>query len=192
MATQQSLPVKKFASAKAWQTWLAKNYDKSNGVWLMFAKKNANKPTVTYEEAVEVALCYGWIDGQGNSYDEEYWLQKYVPRQAKSIWSKKNIERTERLIKEGKMQAAGLKAIEAAKANSTWEKAYDAQSDMTIPDDFLKALRRNKKANAFFKTLNRTNLFSIVFRLQTAKKEETRQKRITAIIEMLEREKKFH
>lgn len=192
MTTKQSLPTKTFASAKAWQTWLAKNYDKSNGVWLMFAKKNADKPTVNYTEALEVALCYGWIDGQGNSYDEQYWLQKFVPRQAKSIWSKKNIERTERLIKEGKMQSAGLKAIEEAKTNGTWEKAYDAQSRMTIPEDFLKALGRNKKANAFFKTLNRTNLFSIAFRLQTAKKEETRQKRIIKIIAMLEKEEKFH
>jgi uncharacterized protein YdeI (YjbR/CyaY-like superfamily) len=192
MATQQLLPTKKFASAKAWQTWLVKNYNKSNGVWLMFAKKNADKQTVTYSEALNVALCYGWIDGQKKRYDEQYWMQKFVPRQAKSIWSKKNIEHTERLIKEGKMRPAGLKAIEAAKANGTWEKAYDAQSKMTVPEDFLKALKKNKQATAFFKTLNRTNLFSITFRLQTAKKEETRQKRIAKIIEMLEREEKFH
>jgi uncharacterized protein YdeI (YjbR/CyaY-like superfamily) len=189
---QQSLATKKFASEKAWQTWLAKNHDKSNGVWLMFAKKNADKQTVTYAEALDVALCYGWIDGQKNSYDEQYWMQKFVPRQPKSIWSKKNIEHTKRLIEEGKMQPAGLKAIETAKANGTWEKAYDAQSKMTIPEDFLKALRKNKKAFTFFKTLNRTNLFSIAFRVQTAKKEETRQKRITKIISMLEREEKFH
>jgi uncharacterized protein YdeI (YjbR/CyaY-like superfamily) len=192
MATQQLLPTKKFASAKAWQTWLAENYNKSNGVWLMFAKKNADKQTVTYAEALDVALCYGWIDGQKKSHDEQYWMQKFVPRLSKSIWSKKNIEHTERLIKEGKMQPAGLKAIEAAKANGRWEKAYDAQSKMTVPEDFLNALKKNKKANAFFKTLNRTNLFSIAFRLQTAKKEETRQKRIAKIIEMLEREEKFH
>jgi len=192
MATQQLLPTKKFASEKEWQTWLAKNHNKSNGVWLMFAKKNADKPTVTYAEALDIALCYGWIDGQKNSYDEQYWMQKFVPRGAKSIWSKKNIEHTERLINEGKMQPAGLKAIEAAKANGMWEKAYDAQSKMTVPEDFLKALQKNKKANAFFKTLNRTNLFSIAFRLQTAKKEETRQKRIAKIIEMLEKGEKFH
>jgi uncharacterized protein YdeI (YjbR/CyaY-like superfamily) len=192
MSKQQSQPTKKFESEKAWQTWLANNHDKSNGVWLMFAKKNADQQTVTYAEALYVALCYGWIDGQKKSHDEPYWMQKFVPRQAKSVWSKKNIEHTERLIKEGKMQPAGLKAIETAKANGTWEKAYDAQSKMTVPEDFLKALQQNKKANAFFKTLNRTNLFSIVFRLQTAKKEETRQKRITKIIEMLDKEKKFH
>jgi uncharacterized protein YdeI (YjbR/CyaY-like superfamily) len=192
MATQQLPPTKKFASEKAWQTWLANNYNKSNGVWLMFAKKNAKNQTVAYTEALNVALCYGWIDGQKKSHNEQYWIQKFVPRQAKSIWSKKNIEHTERLTKEGKMHPAGLKAIEAAKANGTWEKAYDAQSKMTVSEDFLKALEKNKKANAFFKTLNRTNLFSIAFRLQTAKKEETRQKRIAKIIEMLEREEKFH
>ena len=158
----------------------------------MFAKKHAHKPTVSYAEALDVALCYGWIDGQKNAYDEQYWLQKFGPRKEKSIWSKRNIDHTERLIKEGRMQPAGLKAIEIAKLNGSWEKAYDAQSNMIIPDDFLKALQKNKKANAFFKTLNRTNLFSIAFRLQTAKKEETKQKRIKSIIEMLERGEKFH
>lgn len=192
MAKQQSLPVKEFASAEAWQTWLAKNYETSNGIWLMLAKKNAGKPTVSYAEALDAALCYGWIDGQKNSYDEQYWLQKFGPRKANSIWSKKNIEHTQRLIKEGKMKPAGLKAIEAAKANGNWKAAYDVQSQMMIPEDFLKALYKNKRATAFFKTLNRTNIFSIAFRLQTAKKEETKQKRIKQIIEMLEREEKFH
>ncbi|MEO8414596.1 MAG: YdeI/OmpD-associated family protein [Ginsengibacter sp.] len=192
MPVPQSLPTIKFASAKAWQTWLAKNYSKSKGVWLMFAKKNADTPTVTYAEALDVSLCYGWIDGQKNSYDDQYWLQKFCPRQLRSIWSKKNIKHTERLTQEGKMETAGLKAIDAAKANGSWEKAYDAQSSMTIPEDFLKALHKNKKASAFYKTLNRTNVFSIAFRLQTAKKEETKQKRITKIIEMLAREEKFH
>lgn len=191
MATS-SLPTKKFASEKAWQNWLAKNYDTSTGIWLIFAKKNAAKPTVTYAEALDAALCYGWIDGQKNSYDEEYWLQKFVPRRANSIWSKRNIEHTERLIKEGRMQPAGLKAIETAKTNGNWKAAYDAQSNMTIPEEFLKALHKNKKATAFFKTLNRTNLFPIAFRLQTAKKEETKQKRIKMIIEMLEKGEKFN
>jgi len=192
MSEQNARVIKTFASAKTWQIWLVKNHNTSTGVWLMLAKKNADKRTVTYEEALEIALCYGWIDGQKNRYDEQYSLQKFGPRKTGSIWSKKNIERTDRLIKEGKMEPAGLKAIDAAKANGTWEKAYDAQSTMTIPEDFLKALRKKKKANAFFKTLNRTNLFSIVFRLQTAKKEETKQARIQKIIEMLEREENFH
>lgn len=192
MANQQSIPPKEFATAKAWQTWLAKNDETSNGVWLMLAKKNAAKPTVKYAEALDVALCYGWIDGQKQPYDEQYWLQKFGPRRANSIWSKRNIEHTQRLMKEGRMQPAGIKAIETAKANGNWKAAYDAQSQMTIPKDFLKALYKNKKATAFFKTLNRTNLFSIAFRLQTAKKEETKQNRIMKIIEMLEKEEKFH
>lgn len=192
MAEQIVLPEKKFASAEAWQTWLAKNHDKSKGIWMMFAKKDAAKPTVTYAEALDVALCYGWIDGQKNAYDEQYWLQRFGPRKEKSIWSKRNIEHTERLIKEGKMQPAGLKTIEVAKANGSWHKAYDPQSNMMIPEDFLKALQANNKANAFFKTLNRTNLFPIAFRLQTAKKEETKQRWIKRIIDMLERGEKFH
>jgi uncharacterized protein YdeI (YjbR/CyaY-like superfamily) len=192
MSATQSTGTKKFASANAWENWLIKNHTKSSGVWLMLAKKNAAKPTVTYAEALDVALCYGWIDGQKNPCDEEYWLQKFGPRKTNSIWSKKNIEHTERLIQQGKMQPAGLTAIETAKANGRWEQAYDAQSTMVIPEDFLKALRKNKKANAFYKTLNRSNLFAIAFRLQTAKKEETKQKRINTIIEMLEKEKKFH
>lgn len=145
MAERIELPEKKFLSAKAWQTWLAKNHDKSKGIRMMFAKKNADKLTVTYAEALDVALCYGWIDGQKNAYDEQYWLQRFGPRKENSIWSKKNIEHTERLIAEGRMQPAGMKAIEVAKANSSWEKAYDAQSKMMIPDDFLKALQKIKK-----------------------------------------------
>lgn len=185
------LPTKTFASKKSWQTWLAKNYSKSTGLWLMLAKKNTGKLTVTYAEALDIALCYGWIDGQKNAYNEEYWLQKFVPRRQNSIWSKRNIQFTERLIKEDKMQPAGLKAIETAKANGNWQAAYDAQSSMVMPEVFLKALYKNKKAKAFFETLNRTNLFSIAFRLQTAKKEETKQKRIKTIIEMLEKGEKF-
>jgi uncharacterized protein YdeI (YjbR/CyaY-like superfamily) len=181
MPAQQSLSTKTFASAKTWQTWLAKNHDRSNGIWMM-----------NYAEALDEALCYGWIDGQKQGYDEQYWLQKFVPRKANSIWSKKNIEHTKRLMNEGRMQPAGLEAIETAKANGRWKTAYDAQSTMTLPEEFLKALHKNKKAAAFFKTLNRTNLFSIAFRLQTAKKEETKQKRIINIIAMLEREEKFH
>lgn len=186
------LPRKKFTSAKSWQTWLAKNYAASTGVWLMFAKKNAANATVTYTEALDAALCYGWIDGQKNSFDDAYWLQKFVPRRQNSTWSKRNIEHTERLIKDGRMQPAGLKAIEEAKANGSWNAAYDAQSSMVIPEDFLKAVRKNKKAAAFFKTLNRANLFSIAFRLQTAKKEATKLKRIETIIAMLEKGEKFH
>lgn len=192
MDKHESLSQETFASVKAWQSWLVKHYKTSNGVWLLLAKKNAEETTVTYAEALDVALCYGWIDGHKKAYDEEFWLQKFGPRKAKSIWSKKNIEHTERLIKDGKMKAAGFKAIEAAKANGTWQSAYDGQSNMTIPEDFLKALNKNIKARRFYNTLNRTNLFSVYFRLQTAKTAETRQKRIQLIIDMFAREEKFH
>jgi uncharacterized protein YdeI (YjbR/CyaY-like superfamily) len=139
-----------------------------------------------------VALCYGWIDGQKKAYDEQAWLQKFCPRGAKSIWSKVNTGHVERLINEGRMRPAGLKTVEKAKADGSWEKAYDSPGKLTIPEDFLKELSKNKKAEAFFMGLNKTNLFSIGFRLQTAKKQETREKRMKEIIEMLEKGEKFH
>ncbi|MEO6165981.1 MAG: YdeI/OmpD-associated family protein, partial [Chitinophagales bacterium] len=148
--------------------------------------------TISYAEALDVALCYGWIDGQKKSHDEGAWLQMFCPRKAKSIWSKINTGHVERLINDGRMRPAGLDAVEKAKSDGRWAKAYDSPSKMTIPEDFLKALGKNKKAAAFFVTLNKTNLFSIGFRLQTAKKQETREKRMKEIIEMLAKGEKFH
>ncbi|MCF8446984.1 MAG: YdeI/OmpD-associated family protein, partial [Bacteroidia bacterium] len=155
-------------------------------------KKDSGKPTISYSEALDIALCYGWIDGQKKAFDEYAWLQKFCPRRAKSIWSKINTGHVERLIKDGRMRPAGLLAVENAKADGRWEKAYDSPSKMTIPEDFLKELSKNKKAEAFFKNLNKTNLFSIGFRLITAKKPETREKRMKEIIEMLAKGEKFH
>lgn len=148
--------------------------------------------TISYAEALDVALCYGWIDVQKQAYDEQAWLQKFCPRRAKSIWSKINIGHVERLINERRMRPARLKAVEKAKADGSWEKAYGSPNKMTIPEDFLKELSKNRKAEAFFMSLNKTNLFSIGFRLQTAKKQETREKRMKEIIEMLEKGGKFH
>jgi uncharacterized protein YdeI (YjbR/CyaY-like superfamily) len=181
-----------FKTVEAFETWLIKNHGNSNGLWIKIFKKNSGKKTITYAEALDVALCYGWIDGQKQAHDEQAWLQKFCPRSAKSIWSKINIGHVERLIKEGRMRPPGLKAVEKAKANGSWEKAYDSPSKMTIPDDFLKELSKNKKAEANFRHLNKTNLFSIGFRLQTAKKQETREKRMKEIIEMLAKGEKFH
>lgn len=192
MKPANQLSIIEFVSAQKWQMWLSKNYAASNGIWLKLFKKDSGRKTVTYAEALDVALCFGWIDGVKQAHDQQSWLQKFCPRGAKSIWSKKNIEHIERLIKEGKMKTAGLKVVEEAKKNGRWEKAYDAQSKMTIPDDFLKELSKNKKAVAFFGTLNRANLFSIAFRLQTAKKTETREKRMKLILAMLANEEKFH
>ncbi len=192
MTKVNTAPILEFKAAKTFETWLIKNHDRSNGLWLKIFKKHSGKKTISYAEALDVALCYGWIDGQRLAHDEEAYLQKFCPRSAKSIWSKINIGHVERLAKEGRMRPAGLKAIEKAKADGRWEKAYDSPSKMTIPDDFLKELGKNKKAEANFRGLNKTNLFSIGFRLQTAKKQETREKRMKAIIEMLAKGEKFH
>ena len=180
-----------FKTAKTFETWLEKNHDNSSGIWLKIFKKDSGVKTVTYAEALDVALCYGWIDGQKKSFDEQAWLQKFSPRTAKSIWSKVNVGHVERLIKEGKMRPAGLKAVESAKEDGRWEKAYDPPSKMTIPDDFLQELSKNKKAEEFFQGLNKTNLFSIGFRLQTTKKQETRDRRMKEIIEKLARGEKL-
>lgn len=192
MTKLNTLPTLEFRTAKSFEAWLEKNYDTSIGIWLKIFKKNSGEETISYAEALDVALCYGWIDGQKNAYDEKAFLQRFCPRREKSVWSKINIGHIERLIIEGRMKPPGLKAVERAKQDGSWEKAYDSPSKMTIPEDFLVELGKNKKAEDFFKALNKTNLFSIGFRLQTAKKQETREKRIKAIIEKLAKGEKFH
>jgi len=192
MKTKKDQPILSFQTQKKWRNWLHKNHKKSDGIWLRIYKKDSGVKTVTYSQALDEALCYGWIDGQKNKYDELSFLQKFTHRRKKSIWSKRNTEHIERLTKEGKMHPAGLAEVEAAKADGRWEKAYDSPAKMDIPDDFLKALARKPKAKAFFKTLNKTNLYSIAWRLQTAKKPETRERRMKAIIEMLEEGKSLH
>ncbi len=187
-----TLPIIEFKTAEGFENWLIKNHDNSNGLWLKIFKKDSGRKTISYAEALDVALCYGWIDGQKQAHDEQAWLQKFCPRRAKSVWSKRNTGHVERLINEGRMRPAGLDAVGKAKADGSWGKAYDPPSKMTIPEDFLKELSKNKKAEAIFRGLNKTNLFSIGFRLQTAKKPETREKRMKAIIEMLARGEKLH
>jgi uncharacterized protein YdeI (YjbR/CyaY-like superfamily) len=186
------LSIKPFKNQKAWAAWLEKNHTKSSGVWLQLAKKASGVASVTYDEALEVALCYGWIDGQKKSYDETSWLQKFTPRKAKSIWSKVNVGKAERLIASGHMKKAGLEAIESAKKDGRWEAAYDSQSRATVPEDFQAELDKNAKAKAFFTTLNSTNRYAILFRIQTAKKAETRVKRIQQFITMLEKNEKLY
>lgn len=180
-------PTLPFANKKKWADWLAKQHGKSVGVWLKLAKKDSGIATVTYDEAVESALCYGWIDGQKKGFDDKYWLQKFTPRGPKSIWSKINTEKVERLIKSGEMKPAGLKAIEAAKKDGRWANAYESPKNISIPQDFQSALDKNKKAKAWFDMLNRTNRYAILSRIFTAKKAETRAQRIKQFIEMLEK-----
>ena len=186
------LPMLAFTSTKEFTSWLAKHHKVSTGIWIRLFKIKSEVPTITYAEALDVALCYGWIDGQKKPYDAESWLQKFTPRRPKSIWSKRNREHVERLNKLGLMKASGIKEVEAAKADGRWEQAYESSGNMNVPTDFLNELAKNKRAEAFFKTLNKANIYSIVWRLQTAKKPETRNKRLKAILEMLKKGKKFH
>jgi uncharacterized protein YdeI (YjbR/CyaY-like superfamily) len=186
------LPTLPFESKKKWADWLAKQHDKSAGVWLKLAKKDSRIPSVTYEEALDVALSYGWIDGQKKGFDDKYWLQKFTPRGPKSIWSKINTEKAEKLIASGEMKPAGLKAVEAARQDGRWDAAYSSQKNISVPEDFQAALDRNTKANAFFVTLNSANRYAILFRIQTAKKAETRARRIQQFMEMLERGEKLY
>jgi uncharacterized protein YdeI (YjbR/CyaY-like superfamily) len=184
------LPIKPFASKTKWTDWLASQHEKSAGVWLKLAKKNSGIKSITYEEALDVALCYGWIDGQKKGFDEQYWLQKFTPRGKKSIWSKINTEKVERLIGSGEMKAAGLAAVEAAKNDGRWEAAYSSQKNMGIPDDFQAALDQNNKAKSAFARLKSAERYSILFRLHHAKKPETRAKHIQTFVEMLEKSQK--
>lgn len=171
---------------------MRQNHERCDGIWLRIYKKGVKVTSVSYEEALDQALCFGWIDGQKNPYDKNSWLQKFTPRRHRSGWSKKNTEHVARLIKSGAMAPAGLKAVEAAKADGRWKAAYASPKNAAPPEDFLKELVKNKKAKAFFESLNKANVYSIVYRLQTAKKPATREKRMTAILAMMEQGKAFH
>ena len=185
MPVTPKLPTLKFASAAAWDKWLSKHHDLS-GVWIQMAKKATGISSVDWDEAVDVALCHGWIDGQRNSLDAEYFLQKYTPRRARSIWSKRNIDKITRLTAEGRMRPAGLAEVEKAKKDGRWEAAYGSSKEMVVPEDFLKAVKKSKKAQATYDTLKAAGRFAISFRLHTAKKPETRARRFEALLAMLE------
>ncbi len=181
-----------FATPGEFRAWLAKNHAKSDEVWVRLFKKDSGERSVTPAEALDEVLCQGWIDAQKRSYDERSWIQRYTPRRARSGWSKINTGHAERLIKGGRMQPSGLQQIAAAKADGRWEAAYDSPRNAVPPEDFLRELAKHKKAAAFFETLNKANVYAIVYRLQTAKKPETRERRMTAILEMLKKGEKFH
>jgi uncharacterized protein YdeI (YjbR/CyaY-like superfamily) len=185
------LPILPFKTQRAFGAWLKKYYAKSPGVWLKLAKQGSS-PSVTYAQALEEALCYGWIDGQKQAFDEDWWLQKFTRRGPRSIWSKINRDKALALTAAGRMQPAGLAAIEAAKMNGRWEAAYDSQRTAALPDDFAAELDRRPKAKAFYATLNSANRYAIIFRLHSAKKLETRARRVQQLIDMLEKGEKFH
>jgi uncharacterized protein YdeI (YjbR/CyaY-like superfamily) len=186
------LPTLPFATQRAFSDWLADNHASSRGIWLRFAKKASGVASITRAEAIDVALAWGWIDGQGLPGDEATWLQKFTPRGAKSVWSKINREKALALIEAGTMQPSGLAEVERAKQDGRWDKAYDPPSRAAVPDDLQAALAKNKRAAAFFVTLNASNRYAVLWRVQTAKKPETRQKRITELVAMLAREEKLH
>jgi uncharacterized protein YdeI (YjbR/CyaY-like superfamily) len=192
MSSSKDTLIKAFATQQKWREWLEKNHSAADGIWLRIFKKDSGKMTVTHDEALDEALCFGWIDGQRNKHDEISFLQKFTPRRARSIWSKRNREKVEALIEEKRMTSAGLSEVGRAKKDGRWEKAYESPKNMEIPADFLKELKKDKKAYEFFKTLNKTNTFAIAFRLHTAKKPETRQRRMKAFLTMLANGEKLH
>jgi uncharacterized protein YdeI (YjbR/CyaY-like superfamily) len=181
-----------FRDQQAWLSWLRKNHATSSGVWLRIAKKGVDARSVSYQEAVDAALCFGWIDGQKKSDDERYWLQRFTQRSEKSIWSKINREKASRLIELGQMTAAGLREVERAKRDGRWDGAYDSPRNAAIPADFQAVLDKVPRAKAFFATLDSRNRYAVLFRIQTAKKPETRARRIKQVAEMLSRHEKIH
>ncbi len=185
-------PIRSFRERSSWAAWLEDNHAASPGVWLRLAKKSSNVKSVSYADAVEVALCYGWIDGQAKGEDDNYRLQKFTPRARRSIWSKRNQEKALTLIESGRMKPAGLMEVERAKQDGRWADAYDSPSTMKVPPDFQAALNQEARAKAFFKSLDGRNRYAILFRLQTAKRPETRARRIERFVAMLVREEKLY
>ena len=186
------LAVLEFVDCAAWRTWLQRKHASSPGIWIKFAKKGSGRSSITRPEAVDGALCWGWIDGQGKSHDATYWLNKFTPRRSRSIWSKINRDKALALIASGEMAAPGLAEVERAKGDGRWDAAYDSPRSSAIPDDFAKALAAKPRAAEFFETLNAANRYAILWRLQTAKRPETRAKRIEQFVAMLIRGEKIH
>ena len=186
------LPVQAFAGAALFERWLRTHHASSSGIWLQLMKKGSGKPGVSYAEALETALMFGWIDGQTKTHDEHSWLRKFTPRGARSIWSKINRDKALALIAEGRMQPAGLVQVERAQQDGRWHAAYDSPRNAKPPPDFAKALAASARASAFFATLSGANRYAVLFRVQAPKKPETRERKIRELISMLERGEKIH
>jgi uncharacterized protein YdeI (YjbR/CyaY-like superfamily) len=185
-------PVVACASQRDWEEWLEANHAASDGVWLRFAKKGSGVESVTYAEALDCALCFGWIDSQTASLDERFYLQRFTPRGRRSKWSRINRDHVARLLAEGRMRPSGLAAVEAAKADGRWEAAYEPPSSVTVPDDLRRELDARPAAAAFFASLDSQNRYAILYRLQDAKRPETRARRLAQFVELLEQGKKLH
>jgi uncharacterized protein YdeI (YjbR/CyaY-like superfamily) len=182
---RNDLPILQFADAAAWERWLAEEHAAARGVWLKIAKKATGIPTVTHAEALVEALCYGWIDGQRAPHDKSFFLQRFTPRRPRSKWSQVNRQKAIELIERGRMQPAGLAEVEAAKGDGRWEAAYAPQSSLTVPEDFQQALDENLAAKEFFATLRGVRRYSFIYRIQDAKRPETRARRIREFVAML-------
>ena len=181
-----------FKSAAEFRKWLSKNHKQEEGIWIRFFKKDSGLKTFSYEEALDEALCYGWIDSQKNKYDDKSFIQKFSQRRPRSIWSQRNIEHIKRLIKAKKMMKEGLAQYEAAKKDGRLDNAYAPGSKAEIPEDLMRVINKDPEMKAFVATLNKANIMAISFRLGTAKKPDTRERRVNSILEMLERGEKFH
>ena len=192
MTVKPELPIIPFASREAWESWLEEEHAASEGLWLKIAKRGSGIETVTFVEALDVALCYGWIDSQRAGFDGRYFLQRFTPRKPRSKWSQVNREKVAKLIEAGRMKPAGLREVERAKADGRWDAAYEPQSTATVPDDLRLALEENDRAREFFETLNSTNRYAILHRIQDAKRPETRARRIAKYVAMLAEGKKLY
>ncbi len=190
MDSLQDIPIITFESGDDWREWLNKNYGNQIGVWIKIAKKDAGITSITYTEALDEALCYGWIDGMRRGFDAQYFLQKFTPRRKRSLWSKVNIAKVENLVATDRMHAAGHTEIERAKTDGRWAAAYDSQATATEPDDLAAALSRNPIAKSFYETLTRAEKYAVLWRLMTAKSQKTRNARLTAIVDSLNANKK--
>ena len=188
----RELPIKRFASRSAWETWLVKNHEKSAGIWLELARAESGLRSVSRPDALEVALCYGWIDGQAASVDDRWWRQRFTPRRPRSKWSKINCAAVARLHADGRLSPAGVREMEAARKDGRWDAAYASPRSMTVPDDLAAALRKSPRARREFAALDGRNRYAILYRLHDAKKPETRQRRLEAFVRMLEAGGRIH
>ena len=186
------LPVSEFASAAELEAWLEGNHACSEGIWLKIAKKGSGIASVSHAEALTLALCFGWIDSQRKGFDERFFLQRFTPRRPRGRWSRINRDQAEGLIEAGRMRPAGLAEVEAAKADGRWQAAYEGQRSAKVPDDLRRELDRNGAAREFFEGLDSANRYAIVYRLEEAKKPETRERRLRKFVRMLERQEKIH
>jgi uncharacterized protein YdeI (YjbR/CyaY-like superfamily) len=189
---EDDLPVMSFSSQDEWETWLADRHETAAGLWLKIAKKDAGPPTVSYQEAIVVALCFGWIDGQKRALDDVHWLQRFTPRRPRSRWSRINRDKAQELIEAGRMRPAGLREVELARADGRWDAAYAGQRTIEVPPDLAEALAGNEAARTFFATLTGANRYAVLYRINDAKRPETRARRIATYVAMLADGKTLH